>query len=110
MLLGLTDVTAGTVRVAGLDPMRDPLGVKRVVGYMPDMLGFYDHMSARENLRYSGRLAGLPADELEARIEAALGRVRLADVADRRSGAFSRGMRQRLGLAEIIMKRPRIAI
>ena len=110
MLLGLTDVTSGSVRVVGLDPTRDPLSVKRVVGYMPDMVGFYDHLTAWENLLYSGRLAGIAPDELDRRIDEALQWVRLDDVANRRSGAFSRGMRQRLGLAEVIMKRPRVAI
>ena len=50
MLLGLTEPTSGEARVVGVDPMRDPLEVKRHVGYMPDTVGFYDGLSARENL------------------------------------------------------------
>ena len=60
MLLGLTEPTGGEVRVAGFDPVRQPLEVKRRVGYMPDSVGFYDHLSARQNLRYSARLMQLP--------------------------------------------------
>jgi ABC-2 type transport system ATP-binding protein len=110
LLLGLTEPTEGSVRVNGLDPLRQPLAVKRKVGYLPDQVGFYDNMTARENLSYTARLMGLSGAEAAGRIAAALERVRLADVADKRVGAFSRGMRQRLGLAEVIMKQAEIAI
>src|SRR5690606_7935691 len=56
MLLGLSDISAGTARVFGHDPMREPLAVKRRVGYLPDSVGFYDHMSAADNLHYTARL------------------------------------------------------
>ena len=108
MLLGLTEPTGGNVSVMGRDPLRDPLGVKQVVGYLPDSVGFYDSLTARQNLRYTARLAGL--DGIDGRIDAALGRVRLGDVADKRVGGFSHGMRQRLGLAEVVMKRAEVAI
>src|SRR5262249_17821509 len=104
MMLGLTDVSAGAVMVAGHDPVRQPLEVKRRVGYLPDSVGFYDHMTAVENLTYTARLMGYGRDVREARIADALARVRLSDVAHKRAGTFSRGMRQRLGLAELIMK------
>ncbi len=110
MLLGLTDPTSGTVRVLGHDPSRNPLEVKRRVGYLPDSVGFYDELTARENLRYTARLNGLPRPEAETRITEVLGRAGLTSVADRLAGAFSRGMRQRLGLAEVLLKRPEIAI
>ncbi|UCI21747.1 ABC transporter ATP-binding protein [Mesorhizobium sp. B2-1-8] len=110
LLLGLTEPTSGTIRVLGLDPLRQPLAVKRRVGYLPDQIGFYDQLTARENLVYSARLAGLVAEEANRRIAAALERVRLADVADRRVATFSRGMRQRLGLAEVLVKQAEIAI
>ena len=110
MLLGLTEPSAGRAEVAGFDPLRDPLEVKRRVGYLPDTVGFYDALSARENLAYTGRLAGLPRGEIEARIGEALTRVGLPQAARARVATFSRGMRQRLGLAEVLMKRPTIAI
>jgi ABC-2 type transport system ATP-binding protein len=110
MLLGLTEPTEGRAEVAGFDPLREPLEVKRRVGYLPDSVGFYDGLSARDNLAYTARLAGLPRDEIDRRFEEALSRVGLPDVGRERVGTFSRGMRQRLGLAEILMKRPSIAI
>jgi ABC-2 type transport system ATP-binding protein len=110
MLLGLTEVTAGRVRVLGLDPVRQPLRVKRRVGYMPDTVGFYDHLTARANLRYIGRLAGLRGAALEQRIDKVLGVVGLREAVDRRVGAFSSGMRRRLGLADVLVKEPQVAI
>jgi ABC-2 type transport system ATP-binding protein len=110
MLLGLTEPTEGEVRVLGFDPSRQPLSVKARVGYMPDQVGFYDELSARENLTYIARLNGIPRDQLNQRIDEALERVRLTDVADRRVSTFSRGMRQRLGLADVLIKRPQLII
>ncbi len=110
MLLGLTDRTGGTVDIAGHDPARQPLEVKRRVGYLPDAVGFYDNMTAFNNLAYIAELAGLGRGEAKSRIMEALKRVRLADVADKRVSTFSRGMRQRLGLAEIWMKHTKVAI
>ena len=110
MMLGLTDVSASDIRVLDHDPVRDPLGVKRRVGYLPDQVGFYDNLTAVDNLAYTARLMGIPAHERTSRIAEALERVRLDDVGDKRVVTFSRGMRQRLGLAEIVMKRAEIAI
>jgi ABC-2 type transport system ATP-binding protein len=110
MLLGLTEPTEGHAEVAGYDPLREPLEVKRRVGYLPDQVGFYDTLSARDNLAYTGRLAGLSRGEIDERLTAALARVGLSEVGLARVGTFSQGMRQRLGLAEILMKRPSVAI
>jgi ABC-2 type transport system ATP-binding protein len=110
MLLGLTEISAGQARVLEHDPVREPLAVKRRVGYLPDSVGFYDHLSAADNLRYTARLIGIAPAEREQRIAAALARVQLDEVANHRVATFSRGMRQRLGLAEIVMKDAAIAI
>ena len=110
MLLGLTEPSAGEARVAGFDPLREPLEVKRRVGYLPNSVGFYDGLSARDNLAYTARLAGLPRREIDRRFDQAMVRVGLPDVGRDRVATFSRGMRQRLGLAEILMKNPQIAI
>jgi ABC-2 type transport system ATP-binding protein len=110
MLLGLSDISAGQARVLGHDPTREPLQVKRHVGYLPDQVGFYDNLTAAENLRYTARLMGFDREEREQKIHASLGHVGLADVTDTRVATFSRGMRQRLGLAEILMKDAQIAI
>lgn len=110
MLLGLTEASAGSVRILGFDPLREPLKVKRHVGYLPDQIGFYDTLTGRENLRYTARLAGIPGANVEQRISTALRRVGLAEVADNRTSTYSRGMRQRLGLAEVLMRECRVAI
>jgi ABC-2 type transport system ATP-binding protein len=110
MLLGLTEPSAGRAVVAGFDPLREPLEVKRRVGYLPDQVGFYDWLSARDNLAYTARLMGLSRRDFDARFAAALGRVGLAEMARARVATFSRGMRQRLGLAEVLMKEPSVAI
>ena len=110
MLLGLTETSGGSVDVLGFDPVRQPLEVKRRVGYLPDAVGFYDHLTARENLLYIARLLAIPRRETNARIMEAMESVQLADVVDKRVATFSRGMRQRLGIAEIVMKRAEVAI
>jgi ABC-2 type transport system ATP-binding protein len=110
MLLGLSDISAGEARVFGHDPTREPLAVKRLVGYLPDSVGFYDNLTAAENLHYTARLMGFASDEREKRIAAALKRVGLREVANKKVATFSSGMRQRLGLAEIVMKDARVAI
>ena len=110
MMLGLTETSGGTVSVLGFDPVRQPLQVKRRVGYLPDAVGFYDHLTARENLAYTARLLAIPRRESTARIEEAMKSVALDDVIDKRVSTFSRGMRQRLGIAEIVMKRAEVAI
>jgi ABC-2 type transport system ATP-binding protein len=110
MLLGLTEPSEGSVRILGKDPLRQPLEVKREVGYLPDSVGFYDAMSGRENLGYTARLAGMSKELAKGRIAAALDKVRLTDVGDRPVGTYSRGMRQRLGIAELLMRDCRVAI
>jgi ABC-2 type transport system ATP-binding protein len=110
MLLGLTEPTDGEARVLGLDPARHPLGVKSRVGYLPDAVGFYGTMTGRQNLRYTARLNGLARDEVEDRIAAVLEQVGLADRADGRTDTYSRGMLQRLGIADALLKDPEILI
>jgi ABC-2 type transport system ATP-binding protein len=110
MLLGLTEPTSGSVRVLGFDPARQPLSVKARVGYLPDLVGFYDELSAYENLAYTANLNGIKRTEARQRIDAVLKRVGLTEVADQRVGTFSRGMRQRLGVADVLLKQPRLII
>jgi ABC-2 type transport system ATP-binding protein len=110
MLLGLTEPTAGVARVDGVVPTRDPLVVKSRVGYLPDEVGFYEDLTARQNLRYTAALNRLRRTEADDRIAALLADVGLADDADRKVGTYSRGMRQRLGLADALVKDPSILI
>jgi len=110
MLLGLTEPTGGTARVVGLDPARRPLEVKRRVGYLPDAVGFYGDLTGRENLRYTARLNGLAATETEAQITHVLEQVGLVGRADTRTDTYSRGMLQRLGIADALLKNPDVLI
>ena len=110
MLLGLTEPTSGSVRVLGADPLRDPLTVKRQVGYLPENVGFYEDLTGFQNLLYTARLNGIPEAEARAHVESLLRLVGLEHAAHRRVREYSRGMRQRLGLADVLVKRPRIVI
>ena len=111
MLLGLTEPTAGGGEVDGLDPTRDPLAVKSRVGYLPDDVGFYDDLTARQNLRYTAELNRIPRrrDRRPHRQRARRRRARPTPPTAR-SATYSRGMRQRLGLADALVKQPSILI
>ena len=110
MLLGLSEPTDGEASVMGLDPAWEPREVKRRVGYLPDAVGFYENMTGRQNLRYTARLNGLRKAEAETAIDEVLAQVGLADRADDRVGTYSRGMRQRLGIADALVKSPDLLI
>jgi ABC-2 type transport system ATP-binding protein len=108
MLLGLSEPTSGSARVCGFDPAREPLKVKRVVGYLPENVGFYDDMNAEQNMLYISRLNGIPDDAARPRIEELLKIVELQTEQTKKVGNFSRGMRQRLGIAEVLVKEPQV--
>ena len=110
MLLGLSEPTSGAARVLDLDPVRHPLAVKRRVGYLPDAVGFYGGMTGRQNLRFTAQLNGIERRVADERIDGLLHRVGLADAADNNVDTYSRGMKQRLGLADVLVKDPSIVI
>ena len=110
MLLGLTEPTAGTASIAGHDCTREPIAIKRMVGYLPDSVGFYPELTGRENPRFTGRLNGLEPALCERRIDELLDRVGMTGAADRKTGGYSRGMKQRLGIADVLMKDPKVII
>ncbi len=109
MLLGLTEPTAGTVSVCGMDPSRHPVDVKRMVGYLPERVGFYEDLTAAQNLRYTAELNKIPLSVADGRIKELLETVGLTRVIDEPVSTFSRGMKQRLGLADIWLKEPKLA-
>ena len=106
MLLGLTEPTSGQVSVCGFNPTSQSLEVKKRVGYLPENPGFYDDISARENLLYMARLNRIPEDEARRRTAEVLDQVGLPDDGRRLVKEFSRGMKQRLGIAEVLVKKP----
>ena len=110
MLLGLSEPTSGKAQVVGFDPTRQPLEVKSRVGYLPDDVGFYGELTGRQNLRYTAALNGLERRAADARIGSLVEQVGLADAADRPVEQYSRGMRQRLGLADALVKDPSVVI
>lgn len=110
MMLGLTEPSSGTAYVCGYNATNNPIAVKKKVGYMPDNLGFYDQMSALDNLVYIGRLNGIAENKVKARAIELLELLGLGDAMHKKTATFSRGMRQRLGLADVLIKEPEVII
>jgi ABC-2 type transport system ATP-binding protein len=108
MFLGLTEPTSGKVRVIGFDPAREPLRVKEKVGYLPENVGFYDDMDARQNLQFIARLNRIPDEVSGKKIDELLQQVGLFEEGKKKVGTYSKGMRQRLGIAEVLIKEPKL--
>ncbi|MEE9496208.1 MAG: ABC transporter ATP-binding protein [Desulfobacterales bacterium] len=108
MLMGLTEPTSGTARVLGFDPAREPIKVKQMIGYLQENVGFYGDLNAWQALRFVAELNSLSPDVADERITAALKTVALIDEAEKKIDAYSRGMRQRLGIAEVLIKDPKV--
>jgi ABC-2 type transport system ATP-binding protein len=108
MFLGLTEPTSGKATVIGFDPTREPFRVKEKVGYLPENVGFYEDMDARQNLRYVARLNRIPDEVSAQRIDAWLKEVGLFEEVEKKVGTYSKGMRQRLGIAEVMIKEPKV--
>jgi ABC-2 type transport system ATP-binding protein len=108
MFLGLTEPTSGKAKVMGFDPTREPFKVKERVGYLPENVGFYDDMDARQNLRYIAKLNRISGDVSEKRIDYWLEMVGLSEESTKKVGTYSKGMRQRLGIAEVLIKEPKL--
>lgn len=109
MMLGLTEPSSGEVRVCGINSTRHPIEVKKKVGYLPEDVGFYDDRSATENLVYTAMLNGIAKKEAVGKAEMLIQRVGL-NISNKKTGKFSKGMRQRLGLADVLIKDPEIII
>ncbi|MEM3660693.1 MAG: ABC transporter ATP-binding protein [Thermoproteota archaeon] len=110
ILVGLLLPTSGSARVLGFDAARDSVEIRRRVGLLPEGFGFYDHMTALENLVFLATLDGVPPDQREERALEALEKVGLKDRANAKVSTFSRGMRQRLGVAQALLKDPELLI
>src|SRR5688572_11723507 len=110
MMLGLTEPTAGKVTVCGFNATSNPVAVKQKVGYMPDNMGFYDGMNAIDNLVFMARLNRVPEAKVRQRAIEMMELVGLSKSMHKKAGTYSRGMKQRLGLAEVLIKQPEIII
>lgn len=110
MVLGLTEPTSGSVRVCGIDSTSNPVEVKRRVGYLPENVGFYDDLTGLQNLVFTARLNGLTGEEAMQRAEQLLAKVGISEEANKKSVKYSRGMLQRLGLADVLIKNPEVII
>ena len=110
MLLGLTEPTSGVAHICGYNCTREPLKVKCITGYVPEKVGFYEDLTARYNLTYTARLNGLSEELARRRVSQSLDIVGLSDMVGRRVETLSRGMKQRLAIADILVKAPKVAI
>jgi len=109
MLLGLTEPTSGSATVCGYDSTKEPVKVKQLAGYLPEKVGFYNDMTAAENLDYTAALNDLTRQVASKKIKELLDLVGLSDKADTKVGTFSHGMKQRLGIADVMIKDPKVA-
>ena len=110
MMLGLSEPDSGSLAICGYDPRRNPIEVKKRVGYLPENVGFYNYMTGRENLVLTAQLNGYPYGEAIEKAEETLQKTGLTPEADKKVKAYSRGMRQRLGLADVLIKNPEVII
>ena len=111
LLLGLTVPSEGTVSVVGLDPVREPLAVKKRVGCLPERMSFYHELSGRENLLLVAQLNSDTSNTITASdVDSTLDLVGLREAKDELFSTYSRGMRQRLGLASVLVKKPELVI
>jgi ABC-2 type transport system ATP-binding protein len=108
LLLGLVFPSGGSAKIFGMD-ISDPR-VKAQIGFLPEQPYFYDHLSARELLTYYGQLSGVPRRVLRSRVEHVLQRVGLPDVGRLQLRKFSKGMLQRVGIAQAILHDPKLVI
>jgi sodium transport system ATP-binding protein len=106
MLYTVLRPDGGSARIDGCDIARDPLAARRRIGVLPHGAGLYPNLTARENIRYHGALAGLAADALDARVDELVTLLDLGDIADRRAKGYSQGQRTRVALARALVHDP----
>jgi sodium transport system ATP-binding protein len=106
-LVGLLKRDQGTIAVDGVDPERDPLAVRRNIGFLTDQFGLYERLSTREYLQYFGELNGMGGAALKARIDEVSELLSMDDILERRTKGFSQGQRIKVALARTLLHRPR---
>jgi ABC-2 type transport system ATP-binding protein len=110
MIAGMLPPSSGTVAVAGLDVVVERSGVRELIGYMPQRFGLYQDLSVAENLDFFMDIYGIAGAERERRRERYLGFSNLLPFLDRRAGDLSGGMKQKLGLACVLVHEPRVLV
>lgn len=110
MLTGLILPSSGSANVFGYDILKDSLHIRRKAGLLPEGFGFYGSLTAKQNLNYIAALNDIPRSEQDKRVDEALKAVALDEFQDRKASAFSRGMTQRLGIAQTLIKDPELLI
>ncbi|MBN2213651.1 MAG: ABC transporter ATP-binding protein [Bacteroidales bacterium] len=110
VLMGLTEPNSGKLSVCGIDPIRNPIQVKKKVGYLPEDVGFYEDYSGLENLVFTARLNGITKSDARIKALQLMDKVGLSEEKNKKVGKYSRGMRQRLGLADVLIKNPEVII
>jgi len=108
LMIGMLQPTSGSIRIADIDVEKNPLEVKKICGYLPENVGFYDHMTAKQNLLYFSEFYGFSKQETVRIIDDLFELVGIADAANKKVGEFSRGMKQRLGLAQALLNDPKV--
>ncbi len=109
MLLGLTEPTSGVARIFGYNSTREPIKVKSISGYVPEKVGFYEDLTAGYNLSYTARLSGLSEELITKKVGESLELVGLPGMAGRKVREFSKGMKQRLAIADVLIRMPKVA-
>ena len=107
-LTGLLRPSAGSIRILGLDPLREPVAVKRVVGVLPEDLALFDRLTGAETLTFIGRVHGLPRAQISARRQELLDVMDLAEAAGALVADYSHGMRKKLALAAALLPAPKL--
>jgi len=110
MLYTLLHPDSGSMRIDGIDPEAEPLSIKRALGVVPDSRGLYDRLTARENIRYYGKLHGLGKADIGRRIDEMTGILDMGEFIDRRTAGFSQGQRVKVAIARALIHNPRTVL
>jgi ABC-2 type transport system ATP-binding protein len=108
IILGLVSATTGTTKIFGRDSRE--VRSREAVGFLPENPYFYKYLTGEETLRFYGKLCGLHGQTLKARIDELLALVSLEEARDRRLGGYSKGMLQRIGLAQALIQEPKLVV
>ncbi|MDB5960505.1 MAG: transporter [Massilia sp.] len=107
LLVGLLRRDHGSILVGGIDPEKDPMAVRKDIGFLTDQFGLYEKLSTREYLRYFGQLNSMALPALDQRIDEVADLLAMNDILERRSKGFSQGQRIKVALARTLLHRPR---